>query len=182
MNVLIRESVQHDGPSVCKLMMEQGSPDDQHRLEHRFKRYSNDSHHYIAVAEEQDELIGYVWAQDFGVHLRTGTKLCRLQELYVLPEHRSKGAGRQLFKGVLRWSHIRHATWLQWHASFSATAFMKSLAMNLSTKRDKAFPAMKSTFPQSSAHILAMHECGRLLVRYFVPNSRSPASPSPGTM
>ncbi|MCR1287098.1 GNAT family N-acetyltransferase [Shouchella clausii] len=146
MNMLIRESVQHDGPSVCKLMMEQGSPDDQHRLEHRFKRYSNDSHHYIAVAEEQDELIGYVWAQDFGVHLRTGTKLCRLQELYVLPEHRSKGAGRQLFKGVLRWSHIRHATWLQWHASFSATAFYEKLGYEPVHQEGQGFPCYEIDF------------------------------------
>ncbi|QHJ69946.1 GNAT family N-acetyltransferase [Planococcus halotolerans] len=78
-------------------------------------------------AIHKERVIGYGLAQDYGVHLRLGKKICRLHDLYVLPEYRRTGIARKLMDVTAEWCKSVGATWLQWNASKQSTKFYEKI-------------------------------------------------------
>ncbi|WP_142383394.1 GNAT family N-acetyltransferase [Bacillus sp. V3-13] len=54
--------------------------------------------YFIPVAIVNHKAVGYGWIQDYGPHLRTGRKIHRFHDLFVLDEYRNKGIGALLFQ------------------------------------------------------------------------------------
>ncbi|WP_158593259.1 GNAT family N-acetyltransferase [Planomicrobium sp. Y74] len=78
-----------------------------------------------AIHEEQ--IIGYALAQDYDIHLRLGKKICRLHDLYVLPEYRRTGIARKLMDATAEWCESVGASWLQWNASKQSIEFYEKI-------------------------------------------------------
>lgn len=64
-----------------------------------FQRVLDNSRNFVFVAEEDDTLIGFV---TFSVRdvIRYPKPIAELDELYVDPQHRKKGLGKELMKHV----------------------------------------------------------------------------------
>jgi hypothetical protein len=62
--------------------------------------------HYIPVAILNNKVLGYVWVQDYGPHIRLGHRKARLNDL---------------------WCEKRNVKWLEWQSSESALAFYEKL-------------------------------------------------------
>ncbi len=96
--------------------------------------------HVVLVVERNDDLIGYAWAQDYGPHLRAGTRAVRLHDLFVAPPDRRQGTGRRLFEAVRAWATEREATWLQWQAGSDSRAFYETLGLEPTPSDEKLHP------------------------------------------
>jgi GNAT superfamily N-acetyltransferase len=116
-----------------------GGTDSAAAARERLRRLETRSDHYVSVAlagAEGVELVGYAWVQDYGPHLRGGAHTARLHDLYVAPEWRRRGVGRQLFEHVRAWAARRPIRWLQWQASTAAVPFYARLGLIGDTKSD----------------------------------------------
>ncbi|TDW17831.1 ribosomal protein S18 acetylase RimI-like enzyme [Kribbella kalugense] len=72
--------------------------------------------------DDGGELIGYAAVQNYGTHLRAGRKHhARLHDLYVLPDRRRGGVGRDLMVAVAEWASTR-VRYLEWQAHHERAA------------------------------------------------------------
>ena len=90
----------------------------------------------LVVAEDNDKLAGYAWAQSYGQHMRGGEITARLNDLFVLPEFRNQGIGTQLFNAITNWAKTTNVKYLQWQAGTIAVPFYEKLGLKGDTKSD----------------------------------------------
>lgn len=94
---------------------------------HRFIDVVQNPDYLFIGAIHEKRMIGYVLAQDYGVHLRLGKKVCRLHDLYVLSDYRRTGVARMLMDETAEWCKSAGATWLQWNASKQSIEFYEKV-------------------------------------------------------
>lgn len=146
-DMLIRTAHQHDFIALWPLFQGMGHIDEQSLVAQRLVRFTQSPDHFLPVACLDEDIVGYAWAQDYGFHLRAGKSVVRLYDLYVAPERRGKGVGRQLFVAVRVWaSQQRMATWLQWQASQSAVLFYEQLGFKGESCPDPEHPFFEIAF------------------------------------
>ncbi len=106
-----------------------GQTDSEASVRNRLARIAADPQHFLCGAFVGDVAAGYGWAQDYGTHLRSGQRVVRLHDLYVVPNSRRQGIGARLFAASRDWAKERGATWLQWQAAGEALAFYAQLGL-----------------------------------------------------
>jgi GNAT superfamily N-acetyltransferase len=127
--VLIRPLASVDIPALWPLLQAMVKTDSEAGVAKRLEALISLDSHYLPIATIADSPVGYAWAQDYGLHLRSGLSTVRLHDLYVAPPHRRLGAGARLFEAVWQWTEQRGAKWLQWQASQDALPFYTSLGL-----------------------------------------------------
>src|SRR5438132_5140490 len=85
-----------DWPGLWSLLSLRGRTDEERMAEQRFISLAQQDEHCILVASSNAKLVGYAWAQDYGPHLRTGTRTARFHDIFVHPDARKHGVGAQL--------------------------------------------------------------------------------------
>lgn len=106
------------------------------------------SDHFIPVCLMGDQVVGYAWVHDYGVHIRNGLSTARLNDLIVSAEHRHLGVGRALFDSGVTWAEGRGVKWLQWQASTKAVGFYERLGLQGDPCPDPEHPFCEITFPR----------------------------------
>lgn len=116
------------------------------QLGERFANAAADPSHLLLVAERDGSLLGYVWAQDYGPHLRSGHRTVRWNDLFVDQRARRQGVGRALFIEVEAWARKRGVRWLQWQASESAVGFYERQGLKGDPCPDPTHPFFEIEF------------------------------------
>lgn len=111
-----------------------------------FEKFVSHPQHCIIVAEGNQTLLGYAWAQSYGQHLRTGDVTARLNDLFVLPEHRKLGIARGLLESVITWAKENNVKYLQWQANKTSTAFYERLGYVSTPDPDPEHPFFEIEF------------------------------------
>lgn len=111
----------------------------------RLQAILGDPDRRVFVAEAGGELVGYAYAQDYGVSLRADWSVARLNDLYVDPAHRNQGIARQLHDAVIDWCATRPVRFLEWQASESAIEFYEHLGYQPDFAGDYAKHPFSST-------------------------------------
>ncbi|MEQ2528086.1 GNAT family N-acetyltransferase [Bacillaceae bacterium CLA-AA-H227] len=100
----IRAAKLENWSMIWDLFFLMGKTDSQEKVKERFEAMINSEQHYIPVAILEQKVVGYGWVQDYGFHLRAGKKISRLNDLFVLPDHRNMGVARKLFFSIKDWA------------------------------------------------------------------------------
>lgn len=150
LDTVVRQASRADWPTVRPLLSEVGSVADA-GIEGRFVERVSDPESLVLVALQGEALVGYAWVQSFGPHLRSGDIVARLHDLAVIPSHRRRGVGREIFEAVADWCRREGIRWLQWQASASAVGFYSRLGLAGDTKSDlEEHPFYELEFEQAA--------------------------------
>jgi len=85
---------------------------------------------FIGVAFLDGEPVGAVEAQDYGTSLWRSFRIVRMHDLFVAPDRRRQGIGRELVAAALRWAGARpDPGFVEWQASPAAVPFYESLGL-----------------------------------------------------
>jgi GNAT superfamily N-acetyltransferase len=129
-----------------------GTFDGEERTRTRVHRAISSPGQFLAVAAAGADLLGYAWAHQGTPHLRGGLSAVRLSDLFVVPSHRRRGAGRSLFDAVLTWARaIEGAAWLEWQANQSALAFYERMGFQGDPCPDPGHPYFEIALPRTPA-------------------------------
>jgi GNAT superfamily N-acetyltransferase len=143
--MIIREATIFDWEEMWVLLSEMGKTDNKEKTKQRFLTMINVKEHFIPVAINKGNIVGYGWVQDYGFHLRMGKKTCRLNDLFVLPEYRNSGIAKNIFLSIKNWAKGNETAWLQWNSSPSAVQFYKKLGYSPLIEEDD-FPSFEIEF------------------------------------
>lgn len=143
--MIIQRAATNDWKEIWELMTAFGKQSDQQSALSRFEEFADNDYVYLAVARMEGHMAGYVYAQDFGEHIRTGKKICRLHDLYVAPEFRRNGIAKGLMKETEKWAKERGASWLQWNAGSTAAEFYQKAGYEL-IEFDTEYPEFEVCF------------------------------------
>ncbi len=128
-SILVRPVQPGDWASLWPLLQGMGKTESQAEVAQRVDAARRQADHFLPVAATRVEVVGYAWAQHHSPHLRSGTSVVRLHDLFAAPPWRRRGAGSALFDAVRSWAAQRGATWLQWQASADAFPFYARLGL-----------------------------------------------------
>jgi GNAT superfamily N-acetyltransferase len=85
---------------------------------------------FIGIAYLDGEPVGAVEAQDYGTSLWRSFRIVRMHDLFVTPDQRRQGIGRELVAAALRWAGARpDPGFVEWQASPAAVPFYESLGL-----------------------------------------------------
>ena len=122
----IRRIQKDDFQNASVLLREMGKVEEE-GFHQRFIEIVESTDYLFIGAIHEEQIIGYLLAQDYGIHLRLGKKICRLHDLYVLSEYRRTGVARMLMVATAEWCKSVEATWLQWNASKQSVEFYEKI-------------------------------------------------------
>jgi len=105
--------------------------------------------HFIPVALWNGAVAGYAWVHDYGPHIRVGHRTARMNDLFVHPDYRRRGIGRELVMAAAGWCEDRGVRWLQWQASAKAVSFYERLGYKGDPCPDPDHPFFEIRFEQS---------------------------------
>ena len=119
MSFTIRPLRPADFPQALPMLLDMGFVDDETALKERFPGFCTQPDWALLGAFENETLLGYAAAQDYGSDLRSGDthRTAKLDDLYTLPEHRRRGVGRSLMTGMEAWAQARGLRYLFWYAN-----------------------------------------------------------------
>ena len=143
---IVRKAEETDWKPFWDLLHARGAADDEVSAKQRFITYISRPDHFLPIALLEDRTVGYGWAQDYGPHLRTGKRLHRFHDLFVLEEFRKKGIAAAIFHEIQEWSMMNGAAWLQWNANPSSTSFYKRLGFEPIPEEEEGFPFFEIDF------------------------------------
>lgn len=146
--IIVRSAEKRDWESVWHLLESRGATDNKEKAQDRFYSLVQNRDHFLPVAFDHKQAIGYGWVQDYGLHLRTGKKLCRFHDLFVLTEHRNKGVAAKIFDRVKSWAEESGASWLQWNANPTSSSFYEKLGYTPIPEEEEGFPFFEITFKE----------------------------------
>jgi len=106
-----------------------GKTDAEARVWERVRQVSRRDEHFLTVALHGTSVAGYVWAQDYGAHIRSRQSTVRMHDLFVAPLWRRHGVGARLLEAVKAWATERGATWLAWQSGQAALPFYERLGL-----------------------------------------------------
>lgn len=144
--LMIRSAGQDDWQKVWPLLEARGATDSKELAQDRYSYIVRSSSHFLPIAIADHKVIGYGWVQDYGPHLRSGQKLSRFHDLFVLPEHRNLGIAAALFESIRSWAEGNGASWLQWNGNPSSSSFYERLGYTPTPEEEEGFPFFEITF------------------------------------
>jgi GNAT superfamily N-acetyltransferase len=127
LNVKFRKAELKDWERIHPLLEQMGLVHSKEKSQFLFEQFIIQPQHSIIVAENNQDLVGYAWAQSYGVHLRTSDVTARLNDLFVLPNYRNQGIAKGLLEFVTEWAKESNVKYLQWQANKSSTPFYERL-------------------------------------------------------
>ncbi len=127
--ITIRPVQDDDWPALWPLLHKMGKTDAEARVRERVRQVNHRDEHFLTVALHEASIAGYVWAQDYGAHIRSGQSTVRMHDLFVAPSYRRCGVGTQLLGAVTSWATERGATWLEWQSGQAALPFYEQLGL-----------------------------------------------------
>jgi GNAT superfamily N-acetyltransferase len=127
MDVKFRKATVDDWKQIIPLLEGMGLVRDLDRSRVLFETYVQHPRHGIVVAEIEQKLVGYAWAQSYGAHLRTTNVTARLNDLFVLPAYRKQGVAKGLLESVIVWAKTSNVKYLQWQANKTSITFYERL-------------------------------------------------------
>jgi GNAT superfamily N-acetyltransferase len=145
-DVVIRKTVTEDWARLWTLLQHMGLTKSRARSRELLESFIGNDQHCLTVAEANNELIGYAWAQSYGQHLRTLDITARLHDLFVLPTHRKRGIAEQLLKAVIEWAKVSNVKYLQWQANKASAAFYERLGYGAIPDPDPEHPFFEIEF------------------------------------
>ncbi len=96
----------------------------------RARAHAQADDRFIAIAYLDSEPVGAVEAQDYGTSLWRDFTVIRMHDVFVAPDHRRQGIGRELVAAMVRWARSRpDAGFIEWQANRDAVAFYVSLGL-----------------------------------------------------
>ncbi len=98
----VSPAVIDDFQELWPLLQAMGHTDTAEATAQRTRLIVQQSHHRLLVARVENALVGYAWAQDYGPHLRSGTSIVRLHDLYVLLAYRRRANRQTAISGSRR--------------------------------------------------------------------------------
>jgi GNAT superfamily N-acetyltransferase len=106
---------------------------------------------WVALGYDDGGLVGYAAVQDYGTHLRGGSRHHgRLHDLYVVPERRGAGIGRALMDGAVEWASTR-VRYLEWQAHHERSApFYEALGYRGQPCPQPDYPTFEIDFKASA--------------------------------
>jgi GNAT superfamily N-acetyltransferase len=85
---------------------------------------------FIGIAFLDGEPAGAVEAQDYGTSLWRSFRIVRMHDLFVRPDRRRQGIGRELVAAALRWARAQpDPGFVEWQASPAAVPFYEALGL-----------------------------------------------------
>jgi GNAT superfamily N-acetyltransferase len=145
-NVKFRKAAVTDWEQLYRLLEHMGLVRDREKSRALFENYVSRAHHCIIIAENNQDLLGYAWAQSYGAHLRTSDVTARLNDLFILPDYRKKGIAKGLLESVITWAQENNIKYLQWQANKSSAAFYERLGYVSIPDPDPEHPFLKLSF------------------------------------
>ena len=145
-DIAVRRGEQKDWPLLWPLLQQMGFTYDEENSRCGVLRVLQLPDHCLLVADNNDNLLGYAWAQNYGPHIRSGRMTARLDDLFVLPDQRRKGVGAALFAAVVDWARNQDVTWLQWQASPAALPFYERIGLKGDPCPDSEHPSFEIQF------------------------------------
>jgi GNAT superfamily N-acetyltransferase len=127
LNVKFRKAEISDWEKMYPLLGQMGLVRDTETSRALFENYVHHPQHGIIVAESEQDLFGYAWAQSYGSHLRTSDVTARLNDLFVLLAYRRQGIAKGLLGAVIAWARGNNVRYLQWQANKTSAAFYERL-------------------------------------------------------
>lgn len=149
---MIRPLTAADWPGFWPMLHDMGTDDDEPTARERYLELLTDPRWGILTADVDRALVGYVAIQDYGPHLRLGSlhRIARMHDLYVRPEYRRRGIGRELMQGAATWT-ARHARYLEWQAGAATSApFYERLGYHGEPCPQPEYPTFVIDFRESS--------------------------------
>lgn len=90
------------------------SEDAQDRWANDFPIWIDDGTHFLAVAEVNKEIIGFVHARQWmDMPIFVQIPEIFLDEIYIIPRYRKKGVGKKLYQTVESWSQEKGAAYIR---------------------------------------------------------------------
>jgi len=157
MSILVRPAGSGDWAGLWPLLQGMGKTEPEADVARRTEEIRPQAEHYLPVAIIQAALAGYAWGQHLSPHLRSGTSIVRLHDLFVAPPWRRQGAGSALFDSVKRWAALRRATWLQWQASADALPFFSRRGLHGDPCPDPEHPFFEIDLDRKSTRLNSSH-------------------------
>ena len=101
------------------MLLDMGFVEDESALEARFPAFCAHPDWLLLGAFEDERLLGYAAAQDYGPHIRSGSshRTAKLHDLYTAPDARRRGVARALMRGVEAWACARPLRYVFWYAN-----------------------------------------------------------------
>lgn len=119
MRFSIRPLMPGDFEQVRPMLLNMGFVEDEAALAERFPALCARPDWAMLGAFEQQTLLGYAAAQDYGSDLRSGDshRTAKLHDLYTAPAARRRDVGRELMQAVEAWSKARGLRYIFWYAN-----------------------------------------------------------------
>ncbi|MBF2051922.1 MAG: GNAT family N-acetyltransferase [Candidatus Sericytochromatia bacterium] len=117
----------------------------------RYQHLVQSAEHRLLVAENSEALLGYAWAQQLGLDLRSGATLAIFHDLYLSPRARQKGLGKRLFEAICGWARQAGVQRLSWQAQPEAEGFYHHLGLAATARAYNLNPQDLSTL-RTQAH------------------------------
>ncbi|TCZ80142.1 N-acetyltransferase [Paenibacillus albiflavus] len=146
MTDIVREATIQDLEQVWQLLKTRGATDSKELAEERILKVIASDDHYLLIAEYEDTIAGYAWAQNYGPHLRSGQMLFRFHDLFVYEQYRHKGIAASLLNSIIHWAKQSGASWLQWNANPTSSSFYYKLGYKSSPEEEEGFPFFELDF------------------------------------
>lgn len=146
MKVVVRRAGFEDWSALWPLLQKMGVRMAEADVHAQFKRVLHNRSHLLTVAEHEQKLLGYSWAQNYGPHLRAVVCTARMHDLFVKPEYRRRGVARKLLDYVKARAEEENITYLQWQASRRSAGFYEALGLEAITDSDPKHPFYEIEF------------------------------------
>lgn len=120
MNIInLRPVKPSDFQALKPMLDDMGFIDNDNLLADRFPLFCSDQQFGFFLAEHNDQVLGYAFAQDFGTDLRSGNnhRTAKLHDLYVLPKFRRRGVASKLIETIKVWAKERPLRYVFWYAN-----------------------------------------------------------------
>lgn len=150
LEITIRNAVKSDWENMWELLQLRGGTDSKELAESRFISMLQKDEHFIPIAIVEGKAVGYGWVQDYGCHLRTGTKLCRFHDLFVRQEYREKGIASALFAEIQSGQKKKGLLGCNGMPILPQPIFIKNLVLHRFQKKRRVSPFSKSNLKKAS--------------------------------
>ncbi|MGE8205076.1 GNAT family N-acetyltransferase [Heyndrickxia sp. NPDC080065] len=145
-NVMIKLASSNDWEQVWSLLEKRGATDSKEQAEIRFHSVIESTNYLLPIALVDDRIAGYGWAQDYGYHLRAGTKTTRFHDLFVLSEYRNQGVATAIFETIKSWAKENGSNWFTWNANPTSSSFYTKLGYTPIPEEEEGFPFYEIEF------------------------------------
>jgi len=135
-NVVIGKLTHKDINLIIPLMVAMGRVNNESKAKARIEAIIDNPAYLLAIAKVQGQAVGYVWAQNFGPHLRTGEITARTHDRFVDENFRGRGIGDQLITYTKQWATGLGVKYLQGATNPKGVENLKRLGASFDSQEE----------------------------------------------